>query len=302
MNYQYLLKHKELFLYVIGITYNQFEKLLPKFSHALRVAEHKKAYEKERIRAPGAGRKSALKTDRQKLFFILFYYKVYPTLRFAQVIFEFDNANVYRQIQFLEPVLFKALGRQLELPKVRVKGFSTWLEVCPRLKEFIVDATERPINRPKDPKKQKHYYSGKKKRHTVKNQLTVDPKTKKILTVSETVEGKLHDKKLFEKDRVLNYVPPGATGVGDLGYQGVKPITPLTKFITPKKKPSGGKLSKTDKATNKNISSIRVRVEHPLSYLKHFAILANRFRNKIEKAHQPFVNLACLYNFTRTHR
>ena len=95
MNYQYLLKHKELFPYIIGITYKQFELLLPKFSHALRRAEHKKAYEKERVRAPGGGRKSKLLTDRQKLFFIFFYYKVYPSFRFAQILFEIDKSNLF---------------------------------------------------------------------------------------------------------------------------------------------------------------------------------------------------------------
>lgn len=172
MNYQYLLKHKELFPYAIGITYKQFELLLPKFSCALRKAEHKKAYEKERLRTPGGGRKPKLATDRQKLFFILFYYKVYPTFRLAQVLFELAYSNLYLWEEFLEPVLFEAIGYQLTLPKRRVNSFSGWLEVCPGLAEFIVDGSERPIRRPKDQEKQKKakkYYSGKKKHHTVKN-------------------------------------------------------------------------------------------------------------------------------------
>lgn len=78
MQYTYLLKNKFLFPYVVGITHRQFELLLPKFSHALRVAEQKKAYDKVRVRDVGGGRKATLKTDRQKLFFILFYYKVFP--------------------------------------------------------------------------------------------------------------------------------------------------------------------------------------------------------------------------------
>ena len=38
----------------------------------------------------------------------------------------------------------------------------------------------------------------RKKRHTVKNQLVVHPRNTRILTVSLTVEGKRHDKKLLE--------------------------------------------------------------------------------------------------------
>lgn len=302
MNYQYLLKHKELFPYAIGITYKQFELLLPKFSSSLRLAEHKKAYAKERARIPGAGRKPKLATDRQKLFFILFYYKIYPTYRFAQIIFELDKCNCLVWKEFLEPVLFEALGYQLQLPKVRINSFGGWLTVCPALKEFIVDGTERPIRRPKNPKNQTKYYSGKKKHHTVKNQVLVSPKNGRILAVSGTVEGKLHDKRLLEFDPIIYHAPPGAKGLGDSGYQGAKEINPLVKFLIPFKNLRNKKLSVSKKQTNKIISSVRVKVEHTFSYLKHFAILDHKFRGRIDKAHQPFVNIACLYNFTRTHR
>lgn len=301
MNYRYLLAHPQLFPSAIGITYKQFELLLPKFSSALRRAEHKKAYEKERVRIPGGGRKPKLATDRQKLFFILFYYKTYPTFRFAQIVFELSCSNVFYWKEFLELALFEALGYQLDLPLVRVRSLTGWLAVCPQLREFIIDATERPIRRPKDAPKQKAYYSGKKKRHTVKNQILVNPRTRKILYVSRTVEGKLHDKRLLEKEPIILQAPPGAKGVADLGYQGAGRINPLVRLIIPIKKPPHRRLSLASKKTNKAISSLRVRVEHSLSYLKHFAILSHQFRNRIEKAHQPMMNLACLYNFTRTH-
>jgi hypothetical protein len=302
MNYLYLLKHKELFPAVIGITYQQFASLLPKFSCALRQAEHKKAYEKERQRVPGGGRKAKLATDRQKLFFILFYYKVYPTFRLAQILFELCWTKIYAWKEFLEPVLFKALGYQLKLPQVRVKTLSGLMTVCPVLKEFIVDGTERPIRRPKKPQNQTKYYSGKKKRHMVKNQIMVSPRNGRILAVSRTVEGKLHDKRLLEQDPVIYHAPPKALGLGDSGYQGARKLNPLIKFLTPFKNLRNKKLTKKDKKTNKIISSVRVKVEHTISYLKHFAILDHKFRGRIDKAHQPFVNIACLYNFTRTHR
>ena len=304
MDYLYLLNHKDLFPYIIGITYKQFEQILHKFSPALRVAEHEKAYSKKRLRIPGGGRKATLKTDRQKLFFILFYYKVYPTFRFAQCIFHLDKHNCLRWKEFLEPILFQALGFELKLPIIRVKCFSQWIEICPELKNHIVDASEREIQRPKDGTKQGFFYSGKKKKHTVKNQIRVSPSSRKILSVSETVEGKRHDKKLLEDDPLVLKIPPNSIVLGDSGYQGAGDIHPAhwIKFATPKKKPQGKELSENDKITNRFISSIRVRVEHPFAYLKHFNILKNTFRNRIEKAHLPFANLACVYNFTRDYK
>src|SRR5437870_8943971 len=100
-NLAYLLKHHELFQYVIGISYKQFQEVLPKFSAALRKAEHMKAWQKKRIREPGGGRKATLKTDEEKLFFILWYYKVYPTFRYAQCTIVLDKRNVQLWVWFL---------------------------------------------------------------------------------------------------------------------------------------------------------------------------------------------------------
>jgi hypothetical protein len=302
MNYEYINKHKELFPAAVGITCKQFKKLLHKFSPALRLAEHKKAYEKKRVRDIGGGRKSNLSSDAQKLFFILFYYKAYPTFRLAQILFTLDKRNCWYWKGVLEPVLMLAVGYELKLPEVKVKSLSGLLTVCPSLKEFIVDAVERKIQRPKDDKVQALYYSGKKKCHSVKNQILVSPKSRRILSVSQTFFGTIHDKKVLEEDGIIYRAPPSAKGLGDLGYQGVKEENPLLFFVTPLKKRAKKSLSEAEKATNKAISSIRVRVEHPISYLKHFAILANTLRSKERRSDLAIKNIACLYNFTRNYR
>lgn len=301
MNYQYLITHKELFPYAVGVTYQQFLLILPKFVSALYHQEQKRLYSKKRLRVPGGGRKPTLKTTKQKLFFILFYYKVYPTFRLAQILFELDKSNCLYWKKLLEQVLFVALGYELALPKVKVKSVIGYLEICPSLRNFIVDATERRIQRPRDQQIQEFYYSGKKKYHTVKNQLIVSAKTNRILAISDTVEGKLHDKRLMEEDGMIYRAPPKAYALGDSGYLGARKVHPWVRFVTPVKKPPQKKLSLVQKQTNKSLSQIRVRVEHTLSYLKHFNILSGTFRGKVITSHQPFVNLACVYNFTRTH-
>lgn len=309
MNLNYLLKHPELFQYAIGIKFNQFNELLPKFSVTLRKAESKKAYSKPRVREVGGGRKATLNSDYQKLFFILFYYKTYPTFRFAQVLWGFDKKNIQLWVNFLAPILFSALGFELSLTRrKKISRFSLWLEEYPQLEEFIVDATERAIQRPKDNKEsnilQSDYYSGKKKHHTVKNQILVSPQTKKILAVSGTVKGTIHDKRLFETDPLLLYLPDNSTGMGDLGYLGTehKTINPHLTMVLPQKKPPGKELTESEKANNKAISSIRVRVEHPFSYIKHFNILSGRFRGRVDNQQNldlPIKTIAAIYNFTR---
>lgn len=297
MNHQYLLKHPELFQYVIGITHEQFANLLPLFMIILNKEGVNRAWSKQRIRIPGGGRKPTLKTTEEKLFFILFYYKTYPTFRFAQAIFGLDKRNVQLWMRYLQGILFETLGYELELPKRRVRHMDDWLTICPQLLEFLVDATERPINRPSDNHVQEEYYSGKKKQHTVKNQVFVSPRTKRILAVSDTVEGKRHDKKLFDDDLTSMFLPPGAVGMADKGYEGV--YHPFVNMIIPKKKPPGREFTTLEKANNRTISSIRVSVEHPFSYMKHFNILSHKFRSRIKEADLPFKTIAAIYNFTR---
>lgn len=304
INYDYLIQHNNLFPSVIGIQYWRFEIILKKFSKELRKAEHEKAYSFERSRVIGGGRKisKSLDSDGKKLFFILFYYKIYPTFVLAQALFELDESNLLRWKVFLEKVLLNSIDYQLKLPELKVKQMNELMLVCPNLKKCLIDATERPINRPKDGGKQKKYYSGKKKRHTVKNQILVSPKTKKILHVSKTVEGKRHDKKLAEEDPVWRKFPPGSLCIGDSGYQGLDETNLRVKVVTPKKKPPGKELTESEKKNNTVISSIRTPVEHPFAWMKHFHILKHQFRGRINQADIPFRTIAALYNFNLAYK
>lgn len=302
--YKYLLKHPELFQYVIGINFSQFQAILPKFSSSLRQAEYQRAWKRKRLRSVGGGRKAKLIDDNQKLFFILLYYKIYPTFRFAQVLVGLDKRNIQLWVEFLAPILFSSLGYELSLKKRlhRINSFEAFIEEYPELSEFIVDCTERSIQRPQDYQIQQEYYSGKKKHHCIKNQILVSPQTKRILAVSNTYSGRIHDKTIFEEDPLILRLPSESTAMADLGYQGTQNINPHLKIIMPQKKPPLKELTEVQKQANKTISSIRVAVEHPFSYLKHFGILAQKYRGRIQNRQNldlPFKTIACIYNFTR---
>ncbi len=293
----YLRGHPDLWQYVTGIRYSQFQALLPKFSLGLRQSEIS-WLKQPRINQPGQGRKPTLVSDWDKLFFVLFYYKTYPTFRFAQVLFGLDKRNCQIWVRRLETVLKQTVDYQLTLPVRKVSRFRHWFAVCPQLSEFIVDCSERQIQRP-NKLNQEFYYSGKRKFHTVKNQILVNPRNKRILAVSDTVEGKRHDKQVFEGDSLFLKLPPGTKALGDSAYLGLH--HPFLKMLTPTKKPPGRELTEMAKGNNTAISKIRVRVEHPLAYLKHFNILAQKFRGRIPRADLPFRNIACLYNFSRSY-
>ena len=139
---------------------------------------------------------------------------------------------------------------------------------------FFHDGTERPIQRPKDPSTQKAFYSGKKKSHTVKNNLIVNAACKVVL-LTPSFEGRHHDKNIA--DTIGYCVPPGSTLYQDTGFQGF--TLPDISIIQPKKKPKGGELTDEEKEINRKIASIRIRVEHTISGVKRYRIVKDKLRN-----------------------
>ena len=159
---------------------------------------------------------------------------------------------------------------------------------------LFFDGTEQEIERPQ--KKQKIHYSGKKKRHTIKHQIVVIRKKKKlghgkqkrklrIAAVSKSFTGRIHDKQMYVRTKVQK--SRGTKGVGDSGYQG-------TDLEVPHKKPRGKQLTK--KQSNRNHSSNRVCVEHGIGKMKIWRIIKDTFRNQTGSHTLIMKNVAGLHN------
>ncbi len=67
----------------------------------------------------------------------------------------------------------------------------------------FIDSTEQQIPRPVDKNKRKMYYSGKKKRHTVKNQIMVN-NCGYILHKVAHKKGKRHDYDVYKNNHPLS--------------------------------------------------------------------------------------------------
>ena len=208
-----------------------------------------------------------------------------------------SQAQANEWIHRLSGLLKQALGYELQLPERRGANLEKVLTACPSL-EFIIDGTERPINRPKDKDKQKAYYSGKQKKHTVKNNLITE-RGGKVLYLSGTYSGKRHDKKIADSEGYC--FPSGSKLLQDTGFQGYRPEG--VTIIQPKKKPRGKALSEDDKLINRAISSLRVEVEHHIGGVKRCQILVQKFRNRVENFIDEVIETACgLHNFRLAHR
>ena len=132
----------------------------------------------------------------------------------------------------------------------------------------------KPTSQVRDnrPRKQRCWYSGKKKRHTIKTEIAVT-ENGRIVSVSKPAPGRVHD---LEIRRRGPPVPKDAHVYADSGYQGLQDDHSGAEI--PYKKTKTKPLTKDERAYNHALSRFRVRVEHGIARLKSFRILSDRYR------------------------
>jgi hypothetical protein len=164
-SYNQVKERPKLFLAMTGLTHAEFEQLLPHFQGALdQYVQDDYIDRDKRQRQYGGGKpESTLITIEEKLLFILYYVKIYPLQEILAFEFDMVQSTANEWIHILSGVLQKALDHGGYLPERDPKQLETVLESEPE-SIYGIDGTERPRQRPCDAEKQKHYYSGKKKR------------------------------------------------------------------------------------------------------------------------------------------
>ena len=284
---------------VTGFSREEIDRLLPIFGQAYQDAQHTADTQRgPRKRRPGGGRKGQLPTVWDKLIFILVYVHVYPIQEIQGILFGVGQSQASDWAIRLLPILQAALKREVALPARRPATMEDLVVHCPPL-IFLLDATERTIRRPGDDGRQKAHYSGKKKRHTVKNTVICDQKGRRVLYVGETTRGSMHDKTLAEADAPP--FPPDSRGAADLGYQGYSP--PNLRVTIPIKKPKGGELTDDEKAVNTALAKKRIYVEHSIRGIKRQRIAADIFRNTSAGMIDLSIEVAAgLFNLTNQYR
>jgi hypothetical protein len=152
-----------------GLSQAQFDSLLPVFSDTYQAAQQK-TYEDgatsgTRRRKPGGGCKGKLPTMADKLLFVLYYYKTYPTFDVLGTQFNMMRSKANENLHKLSPILYDTLVH-LELMPYRELSTPDALKTALQgVDQVIIDATERAYRRSQDEVKQREHYSGKKKAH-----------------------------------------------------------------------------------------------------------------------------------------
>lgn len=276
LDIQRAFKNDRLMRAMTGLNLTAFDALLPSFSQAYKEAHPVSA---NRQRAVGGGRKANLAQMSDKLFFVLFYFKCYPTFDLAGLLFDFDRSQAHRWLHRLQPILEAALGKELVLPERQITSMSEFVARFPEVERVVIDGVERPIQRPQDDDRQRRTYSGKKKRNTRK-QLGACDQNKRILVLTETHDGKFHDKCLLDCSILVEHIPDAVPIQVDLGFKGLE--EEYENVHLPHKRPRGGKLSKEQKDENRAFNGERVVVEQAFGGLKRYKVAADIYRNRKE--------------------
>ena len=290
--YEKLSRRPASFRNLTGLSLDEFEALCDQVVDDIERYDQTQLERPGRQRAVGAGRKYQ-HDGRNRLLMAMIWLRVYPTYEVLGFIFDLHKSNISRNLKGVLAVLREQLGDEIEWPDKaqRKRKMEQFMQEFPDV-AAIVDATEQPTQRPQDPDEQKRYYSGKKKRHTLKTQVVVSPDGE-IMDHSETVPGAQHDKTLYDDSQVGERLDDDEAMMGDKGYQGIQHDQ---MAVLPDKKPNGGELTDDQQARNRRISHYRIVVENTICQLKTFRTLAHVYRHRRETHGDVFVIVAALVN------
>jgi hypothetical protein len=117
--------------------------------------------------------------------------------------------------------------------------------------------------------------------------------------LSDTDAGKAHDNSLAD---LVGYTwPAGSCLSQDLGFQGV--VLAGVTIVPPKKKPRGGELTPPENATNRRISSSRIRVDHAIGGVKRYRMVRDKIRLFKDGIRETMMGTCCgLHNFRLQYR
>jgi IS5 family transposase len=225
------------------------------------MAEQLRPHWRDRVVAPKVrnGRPWGVGGLDDHLLLLLILYRCAVSQEFMGCLFGVNKSTISRSLRRIEKLTARVLGvkRTIRVSKTEAEA-------------LIIDCTEQPIQRPC--RKQRCWYSGKKKRHTVKTEIAITGDGR-IAGVSNPAPGRVHDLEVRRRGPPL---PKDAHIYADSGYQGLQDTHPHVDI--PYKKTKHRPLTRDERAYNTALSRFRVRVEHRIARIKSFRILSDRYR------------------------
>lgn len=254
---------------LLGISYDELEPLIEYILFLDQQKQKDKEKQKIRINKSGGGREVKISKEEQ-IILTLIYLRHNISFQLLGIFGKISESTAHNYFNYWQNLLREGLPASL-LEQIK-KFEGTEKEILEQLTEYelLIDSEEQVIERPSSYSEQKKYYSGKKKNHTFKNQIIGLPKGKDIVDIVVGEPGPKSDIKICRENLKTFFQPQKFKG--DKAYIGEEQIT------TPKKKPKNSELTESEKEINKEISSVRIFIEHLIRIIKIFKITQERFR------------------------
>jgi DDE superfamily endonuclease/Helix-turn-helix of DDE superfamily endonuclease len=272
-----LRKHPALFRHLTGVTVAAFGELAAEVVPAVEAAHRKALDRPDRQRAVGGGDTFDLATADQLLLTVI-WLRQYPTNEVLGFLFGVSDSTASRARARCLPALERAGKDSMRMPDpgaARRQRLPALLAGTPGL-AVVIDTFEQRTRRPQ--RRQRAYYSGKKKAHTLKSQVAVDEGSGRFVDVSDSVPGRWADIKLLKKSRLMGRLPAGVGGIGDLGYVGIRDLH--ASGACPRRKPRGKPRPPEDVRYNRAFSRRRIVVEHALARLRRSRAVSDVNRHR----------------------
>ena len=254
---------------ILGISYKAFLQLVQQACFRQSQRHSRVEQTKTRINAAGGGRKPILSRE-SEVGLCLFYLRHLPRFEILGLHFGISKTSANDIFHYWLEILGEILPASLlEQVKNQVSEREVVQELLTHF-ELLVDSTEQHRERPGEYEEQKKFYSGKKKKHTFKNQFIILPEAQDIVDVIVGLPGPASDINLL-REQQKNF-DSAQKFKGDKAYIGEKNVAP------PHKKPKNRKLSDIQKQENQVFSSSRILIEHMIRLTKVFQVAAQRFR------------------------
>ncbi len=297
LDYTSLSKRPGAFRNLTGISLLEFDSLFAQFLPFWQQSEQERLSRPHRQRAIGAGRPYAL-GQRTQVVMTLVWLHLYLTTETLGILVGVHKSAISRNSRRVLKVLRQIGEGSLwwSEPPARGQGRSLpeALAVCPDLLS-ILDVTEIRIPRPGDKEQQAAHFSGKKKTFTRKIGLIVNEQGQiRGLTASRPGHG--HDLTAFRQSGILACLPRQTTVVGDKAFEGLDHDLPAHSVATPHKTYDKRPIGEAEKWAHRDLASNRIVVENTICELKHFKVLADRFRHAWERLDDAFCAVVALIN------
>jgi len=282
---EHLGQHPSVFRSMTGLTVDAFDHLLPELCAAFAADRRRRLDRPDRHRALGGGDGFDLAVADQFLLTVV-WLRHYPTQECLGYLFGVSDSTALRAIRRCLPVLERAGKDSMRLPdpgKGHRRDLPALLKQTPSL-AVIVDTFEQRTHRPQ--RRQRAYYSGKKKAHTLKSQVAVD-EDGRVVDVADSRPGRWADLKVFRRSGLVGKLIRAKVGaLGDLGYVGLDGVSPRLRAATPRRKPRGQGRPPQDRRYNRAFARRRIKVEHAIGRLRRYQALTavNRHGRKGHEA------------------